>query len=479
MEFAVIIAKQDLEYASARLVGENRERHAADVDVATRSLGRLVAWVKFVNTDSSQRQVHLPQNWMEDVTKTANLMRKIVGLAPGGWISDVVGGELVKPDATRPDRSETQLKLNRWNHSSLDTIEAVRRWMTNNWIAFIGATSKNPRLSWDVGLFDQTASNMVGNLLTALGEKMIKKGSAALAGALIGSAAGPVGTVIGFVIGLMIETIASIAYDYLFGDKGEKEDKAARDAAKRTGTMAEAKHEEFSRAADVAREQQTRAFDAVQDNVNTANSKTKLDAIARDLERDTPAVDGPRRPGDKSLYRAMLRDWVLENAGDEEDANKETSEAQWEAALEETFGKGTDELKNQRDLFAYQTRSEWIKAGFNPIEVRRVTDGMISAVARPKGDGQKLFDGQVFKLPVLTSAPELRNYLARNTKAISEEDMVGIEKDPAKNLKATCELDSAKSDGTTYVDEWNYVFSLPARPAHYRSHKAAFDVEPD
>ena len=75
-------------------------------------------------------------------------MRRWAGLKPDGWKSDVVKGKLVGPDAERPDKNAAQRVLNEWNNDSLETIEAVRRWTTNNWIAFIGATSQNPRRLW-------------------------------------------------------------------------------------------------------------------------------------------------------------------------------------------------------------------------------------------------------------------------------------------------------------------------------------------
>ena len=67
----------------------------------------------------------------------------------------------------------------------------------------------------------------------------------------------------------------------------------------------------------------------------------------------------------------------------------------------------------------------------------------------------------------------------RNKAAIAQEDYDYIKQDPATNVKARCELDLTTSDGTTYVDEWNWTIELLGRPARWRTKQVAFDVEPD
>jgi hypothetical protein len=468
---------RDLAYARSLTPGRS---NAEDVDLASRSVGRMLAWVEEQNQEGAKTPpIKVPIGWDSRVEREVNAMRRWAGLKPDGWKSDVVKGKLIGPDAERPDKSAAQRVLNEWDRDSLETIEAVRRWITNNWIAFIGATSQNPRLSWDAAFFDQTASNLVGNLLTTLGENLIKKGSAAIAGALIGSFAGPVGTVIGFVIGLLVETIASVVYSYIFDDTAEKIDKAGRDASKRTGKQAEAKHEEFSAAAEAGRTEQHKAFDAVQQNLAEANSKAKVDAIGEDLRRHKPAVAGTKNPSDRSLYTKMLHDWVLEHAGEEDDANKNTSEAQWESALEESFGKGTDQLKNKKDVWAYQTRGEWTEAGFDATSVRNTTSWFINTSNQKGVDPEDEYHGEVYTMPVVTSPEALFNYLVRNKAAVAQEDYDYIKQNPATNVKARCELDLTTSDGTTYVDEWNWTIELLGRPARWRTKQVAFDVEPD
>jgi len=468
---------RDLTYARSLTPGKNE---AEDVDLASRSVGRMLAWVEEQNQEGAKRPpIKVAIGWDSVVEREVNAMRRWAGLKPDGWKSDVVKGKLLGPDAERPDKNEAQRALNEWNNDSLETIEAVRRWTTNNWIAFLGATSQNPRLSWDAAFFDQAASNLVGNLLTALGENLIKKGSAAVAGALIGSFAGPVGTVIGFVIGLLVETIASVVYSYFLDDSAEKIDKAGRDASERTGKQAEAKHEEFSTAAAAGRGQQRKAFDAVQKNLAETNSKAKVDAIGEELRRDKPAVAGPKNHNDRSLYTTMLHDWVLEHAGDEEDANKNTSEAQWESALEKSFGKGTEQLENKKDVWAYQTRGEWTEAGFDPTAVRNMTSWFINTSNQKGVDPEDEYHGRVYTMPVVTSPEALFNYLVRNKAAIAQEDYDYIKQNPATNVRARCELDLTTSDGTTYVDEWNWTIDLLGRPARWRTKRVTFDVEPD
>ena len=91
----------------------------------------------------------------------------------------------------------------------------------------------------------------------------------------------------------------------------------------------------------------------------------------------------------------MLHDWVLEHAGDEEDANKNTSEAQWESALEKSFGKGTDQLENKKDVWAYQTRGEWTEAGFDATSARNTTSWFINTSNQKGVDPEDEYHGEV------------------------------------------------------------------------------------
>ena len=82
-------------------------------------------------------------------------------------------------------------------------------------------------------------------------------------------------------------------------------------------------------------------------------------------------------------------------------------------------------------------------------------------------------------MPSVSSPEALFNYMVRNKAAIGQEDYNYIKQDPAKNVKARCELDQTTSDGTTYVDEWNWTIELLGRPSHWRHEKGHVRRQPD
>ncbi|HUS30153.1 MAG TPA: DUF4157 domain-containing protein [Kofleriaceae bacterium] len=472
LTFTAGFALEDLSYAYDLLASEPANPAlAADVELTTRSLGRLYAVIQSLEKHGGSP---VGGGWLSSIKLKANGLRNLAGLTPDGWIGDVVDGQAVAADTKPPKKEAARRELTQWNAAAHEIVDDVRRYNSNNWTAFYGATSQNPILGWDANVFDQTASNFVGNILTTLGENLIKKGSAAIAGALIGSAAGPAGTVIGFVIGLIIETVASVVYDYFTHDNS-KEDRAAADGSKKTAKMTEAKNEQFNEAAVKGRAEQNAAHSAAVGELDSASSQAKVDAIGAEARAEKEKASGPKNHADRSLYKAMLTDWVKEHAGDEESANVDTSKAQWNDAAKEVTGK--ENLNNTRNLYAYQCRHEWKKAGFKGDQVDAIVNPMI------QNPDEKRDQGKYVKFKGVVDAPTHIGYLNRTANRVSmgaykvapsEERMQQIEKNPG-DVEVECVLDLTHADGTTYVNNWLYTID----PAWEGGFKSGFALSPD
>jgi len=89
-----------------------------------------------------------------------------------------------------------------------------------------------------------------------------------------------------------------------------------------------------------------------------SGSKPALDGLNNWIISQIPALSLPVH--DLSLYNSMLETWVLQRAGDEEDANKHTDSDAYEAAHEKF---ATDGNLARRDLFIHQCRFEFGRLG--------------------------------------------------------------------------------------------------------------------
>ena len=221
-----------------------------------------------------------------------------------------------------------------------------------------------------------------------------------------------------------------------------------------------------------------------------------MDALQKWAEEETKLIKDPPRLDDRSLYTEMIREWILEHAGDEEDPSKATSPAQWQFALQAAkspmaINKERQEMKLPalpqaltagKDLqttiprsFAYQTRRHWIDAG---LPLRDEAQDMINKVPDvawpplvgnpaaykgrrlfrhdPAAAVKAFFDGKTCTVNK-TREPQL-------THPIDEQGTHGLR--PGRGAEAPhrrkpvlsrLPLDLAEADGSVYVNEWKYM----------------------
>ena len=382
------------------------------------------------------------------------------------------------------DKSDAQKQLLLWNKLAIKSIDNSRAWLAANWTAYLGRTALNPRLSWTESIAGATVSNTVGNLLSELGEDLIKKAGSRSVTALstaIGTAVNPgVGTVIGFIIGVLVEQVAGMVFDWITGKSDV--DKAAAAAGRRAGDLIAAKTCQLDKQAAVAFDKHLKLFSSVQTKLTKSMDKEEVDRIRDWAVKEKRVMKPPNPNAPKTLFKQMLHDWVLEHAGDEEDANKVTSEAQWEHARTEIFGE-SDSLDNHPEVFAYQTRLHWAKAGLPTAPVQKMIErvkNLQKDSENPAKTVQGTFDGKTFTFgkPVNPDA---------FIKFIIDQCPFPIDKLSSKTehnirdgtVEIRCTLDLTIADGACYVDEWKYYTKLTGDIEWHVGRSVYFDVSPD
>jgi hypothetical protein len=406
--------------------------------------------------------------------------------------------QIAKAPAAGPDKYSAQSALLDWKEKADAFLQGARAWLAANWTAYLGMTSSNPSLGWQESGIYGVASNAFGNAIneaaTAAFKYYLKKSAvkagAGAAGAAVGGLIGNVpGAVIGFVIGVLIESVAGVIFDAITG-KSEI-DEAVTTASRATSQMIESKTAGFDKEAQKAKRALDSDFRHEQTALTETDSQEKVDAIGKWAAGEAALIKTTPNLDDRSLYSAMIREWVLEHAGDEEDPNKATSSAQWRYALKaskdpsevntERSGKGLpklqqalpkgEDLDNHPEIFAYQTRGHWQEAGL-PLQdeaqkmVRKVPDLLGQNPQKPAAAVMAFFDGKTFGLSK-TPRPQLLIRLINNEATdfvLVDEQKFQIEKG---EFALYCSLDLAESDGSVYVDEWDYtIYFAGSLPEH-------------
>lgn len=390
--------------------------------------------------------------------------------------------------AASVDKAAAQQKLLDYREAAGSFISGNHHWLTQNWTHYLSRTTQNPTLGWSDGTAAGVVSNALGNLLTELGANLIKKGSAMAAGALVGSAVAPgVGTVIGFVVGVLVESAASMIFEAITGKSDAAA--AANAASRRTGALIEAQYGDLARASTAANAELNAGYRATQTALTNATDQASVDRIRDWATAEKDKAQTPAPITDRSLATKMIQEWVLEHAGDEEDANRSTDETEWEAARTDAFGEG--DLDNHREIFAYQTRHEWASAGFNVgqaqaiiddvMAMRRGADGITGSINTAQA--YERYNGRRYTLPVADTTRWGAYWREHKSRPTSTPHRRGWEAAAAMidagQFTVDCTLDLTTADMSCYVDAWNYEIVLTGEPPMYWRQRNPFSVSPD
>ena len=391
--------------------------------------------------------------------------------------------DLIQREPEPVNKSPAQRELLEWHRMALNFVNGNRAWLSANWTAYLSRTSQNPRLGWTEGTAGSVLSNAIGNLLTEVGEKLIKdagKRSASTAGAAIGTAIEPgLGTVIGFVIGVLVESAASMIFEAVTGKT--EADEAANAASRRAGDLILARTGALETQGAAALGSLEAVYGEAQTNLTNTTDQVTADRVHDWAAAEKHVTATPAPLSDRSLYDRMLTDWVLEHAGDEEDAAADTSEAQWEAARDERFGAG--DLDRHPEIFAYQTRGEWSKAGLPTNQAEAIISRMQDLrrdAADPAATVLGSFDGRSYSFDAATDPEKLITYINKNN-TLSSLSAGGKTAIRNNRFVLSCALDLTTADGSCYVDEWEYKIRAtnPDDIEWYSFSEGSFDVSPD
>jgi len=170
------------------------------------------------------------------------------------------------------------------------------------------------------------------------------------------------------VVGFVASVLFSEIWGAIFTAKGNAgTEEAVHENVKKMGRKIEEQSERFEnqkeRALGEARDARSTAVARVW-SAGDADEIQQVEAWARD---ENQAVPSPPRRSDRSLYKSLLQDWVLERSGDAKSAGKGTNRPAYRDARATAFDHGEAGPENRRDLFVYQARHEWSKLSLGGI----------------------------------------------------------------------------------------------------------------
>jgi hypothetical protein len=380
------------------------------------------------------------------------------------------GGDTPPKDAnpsTEKARFAIVQKVNAWYDTQVDRVEGYRAYLSANWNSYLHSTGGNYALSWG----DNQAWNVISNLAgTAAGLL-----APVAVGAIIGSSVAPgIGTAIGAIVGFVVSTVIAIIVTAL----GNKEAMATVDKTlKDVGGQMQSKLNEFNTQAATGRGNASKIRDfIITSATNPEHEAEDVKAWSDFVDGEKKILDGSPSPKGTALCDAMMKEWVLQHAGDEEDQNKETNETSWDTAREKYFGGDLDGIPN---LFVKQTKYEWSKIGIAHQPYTDAAEAYIKDKKLNADDACKKYNGFTMYAYSTSNTEGFLNYITKNLPWYLELAEEGKQKIKKGEFKLKAGLDLTTADGTCYVNKWNYYFELTGELSWYLIRSSSFSVSPD
>jgi len=243
----------------------------------------------------------------------------------------------------KSERATAEADIDRLNKKVTKFAEGYAHWASMNYTRFLSETGGDFTVSWTEGQF----INAVG----AVGSGIV--GLIVPGGPLVGAVAG---------------TLFSLIYGGIFTAKGNADDeKTVHDNLKKAGKSIEEQADRFESHKDASLSEADEAAASAEHKLWTTQDLEVIEQLQLWAQEELALVPEPPKKGDRSLYEALLKDWVRERAGDANQANKHTNDPAWNDAREKSFGKKGDEKLEEPDLFIYQARHEWSKLGVGGV----------------------------------------------------------------------------------------------------------------
>ncbi len=363
-----------------------------------------------------------------------------------------------------PERASTagvEAQRKAWNKRANSFIDQSMAMAGSNWGDFLAATGgRVPVGGWSDGTLKDYAGNFFQDLVGELTGEVIKEGAKKVIGKVIGAGVGTAvaATGVGLLIGAGIAVLSSMLFDQAVEAAGGKP------GQKHTDIQPELYKRLFAESAKAAqlRDKQARINDevvAMIESAGTAEEMNVIEAMLKDAHDQIPA----KLPTSHKLCRDLLKDWVRENAGDEDEVaegvEREGEDGKWDAARDHAFspddakqdGNHEDALHNQLDLFTYQAKRLMAMLGFKDAagwadrkraEVKKYWDGSGKSQKEMAREGKRLHGGRV------------EDEVPRDfEKVLRDRGFTGKLDPETTGFKVACDLYLENGDGSIYLDE--------------------------
>lgn len=384
------------------------------------------------------------------------------------------------------DKSRVRNKVTKWTDQVTDFSLSLARWNSRNWTKFISSCGGNYYVAWSQGQFQNAVAAVIS---TGLG---LAFGSATVLGALIGTSVAPgVGTVVGAIVGFLASLIIGGIMTAMSNDAAMKAvDKTLRGA----GTAINEKNDEFNAQFDKAKTGTRKERDNAYQGVDAAGSKAALAKWETWVDGETAKVATPINTKDTSLYQKLLRDWVLQHSGDEEDENKETNSASFDKNRKEAFGLDANANMARKDLFIHQCKYEWGRLGVDyewaiDLLKKKYASWQYTNASQVASNTKYGFHMDGFKW---TSTKNSKQTLAKiksdweasgwgRTGSDSQPTIHPTAQQQIRNndFELECRLDMTSSDGAAYIDEYEYKIDLKKDMPRPYVRVGSWTVSPD
>ncbi len=348
-------------------------------------------------------------------------------------------------DAARKDKAVTyhhertaaEAEVDKWKDKTWKLLEGCAYWSSVNWTRFLSETGGDFTVAWTEGQF----MNAVGAVLSGMVGLMVPGGP--LVGALAGS-------------------LFSEIWGGYFTAKGNAAmEQAVHDNLKKTGKAMEEKADQFETEKDRALATATTTQRSSEHKIWTLNDPDQIEQIGEWARQESALIQDPPKKSDRSLYQKMLKEWVLERAGDAGHANKYTNSPAWKDARDASFGKG--KALEVPDLFIHQAAREWSQLG---IDWEKGIADIQAQFDKAKAEGVGFgLDGEDLASYIHNTMGDvwgiMRVFEPSQTAKVLQEINVNRDKHDYSGRYLSCEL-WLKRDGAS-ITVWQFSYHLDGR----------------
>lgn len=363
-----------------------------------------------------------------------------------GNMPDLLGSDATKDAYEAVEAIETELLRIQ--------VESVG-YLIDNFAWYAIHASSSPRVSKD-SLFEKGVKLLEDKVSEQLEDFAKTTANVLLAGLEIGKFALKA---IGAVIGAIVGTFVDKAFEWITHAERHKEEEARRDEALKVTTFLHASIRPLLKSltpppACIALRQQIRSID-------TKEAAQELTAVMRQQSQQLSTVHAPT---DNAFGRQLLETWVLENAGEDDHAAKQShcSELQWNDAIKVLAeNENASGLGNAPDLFVHQTRGQFARMGLakdgdadtilrwiehSVVRNRETDEENAEATFENVDDRTRWFDVRI------DDVDAFQRIIGEEQRQLSAE---GVEAAKANGLTGTIKIDLGVNNDCVYVDSWD------------------------